>query len=98
METPLKVQTVPLCWRAVGGLLVCAGIGYAQLSGSAYRVFGQLDMRRNGVNLVQGTELCGPGGLATDSRDGQVHIYIADTRNARVLAWQDARSYQTGDF
>src|SRR5204863_8389040 len=25
------------------------------------------------------------------------HVCISDTRNARVLAWQDARSYQIGD-
>src|SRR5206468_1309432 len=36
-------------------------------------------------------------GLALDARSGQVHLYISDTRNSRVLAWEDARAYRVGD-
>jgi uncharacterized protein (TIGR03437 family) len=54
-------------------------------------------MNSNGVNMVLGVELNLPSAVALDARGGQVHIYISDTRNFRVLAWQDARSYQVGD-
>lgn len=78
-------------------LLACACAVQAQLSRSAYRVLGQPDLRQNGVNMVQGVELFAPSGVTVDTRDGPVYLYIADTRNSRVLAWRDARSYQMGD-
>jgi len=85
-------------WLSLAGLLVlAAGFAQAQLSTSAYRVLGQPDMRQNGINMVLGVEFNSPSGVAIDARAGQVHIYISDTRNSRVLAWQDARSYQIGD-
>ena len=69
----------------------------AQVSSTAYRALGQRDLHQNGLNMVEGLELLGPSGLALDSRGGQLRIYISDTGNHRVLAWQDARSYQIGD-
>jgi uncharacterized protein (TIGR03437 family) len=68
-----------------------------QISPSAYRVLGQMDLRQNGLNLVQGVELNQPIAIALDSREGQTHIYICDSRNSRVLAWADIGSYQIGD-
>jgi DNA-binding beta-propeller fold protein YncE len=47
--------------------------------------------------MVQGLEMNGPGGIASDFRHGEVHLYISDARNHRVLAWRDARAFQTGD-
>ncbi|MEO8371234.1 MAG: hypothetical protein ABI806_18765, partial [Candidatus Solibacter sp.] len=47
--------------------------------------------------MVQGVELNQPGGIALDTRGGQTHLYIADSRNSRVLAWVDTTSYQIGD-
>ena len=79
-------------WFVLASLLPAAA--EAQLSGSAYRVLGQPDLRQNGVNMVLGAELFGPGGLALDASEGQVRLYVADTRNHRVLAWADARSYR----
>ncbi|HEY7617159.1 MAG TPA: NHL repeat-containing protein, partial [Terriglobales bacterium] len=70
---------------------------YAQLSISAYRALGQIDLRQNGINMVQGLEMHNPSGVALDGRDGALHVYVSDTLNSRVLAWQDARSYQNGD-
>ncbi len=84
-------------WKAFLVAVVSSGAIYAQLSASAYRVLGQPDLRQNGVNLVQGVELYQPSGIALDARGGQTHLYIADTRNARVLAWTDVASYQIGD-
>jgi uncharacterized protein (TIGR03437 family) len=47
--------------------------------------------------MVQGVELNDPFGVALDARGGQVHLYISDTNNSRVLAWADVNSYQIGD-
>lgn len=69
----------------------------AQISSTAYRVLGQVNTNNNGLNMVQGVELNDPNGIALDTRGAQVHLYIADTFNSRVLAWQDVSSYQLGD-
>jgi uncharacterized protein (TIGR03437 family) len=77
--------------------MVGAASAYAQLSPSAYRVLGQKDLQSNGLNRVEGVELRSPAGVALDSRDGQVRLYVCDSGNARVLAWPDVASYQIGD-
>lgn len=87
-------------WGAGLGLFVVfAGAGWAQsaVSGSAYRALGQADLRLNGLNRVEGTELYAPSGIAVDTRDGQVRLYVSDTQNHRVLGWADARAYQAGE-
>ena len=81
----------------LGLLPLAMPLAQAQVSTSAYRVLGQPDLRQDGVNLVQGVELYSPSGVAVDSRNGQVHVYISDTFNSRVLAWRDAQAYQIGD-
>ncbi len=68
----------------------------AQLSPSAIRVLGQVDLRQNGFNSVDGSELANPSGVAIDERDGQVHVYVADASNNRVLAWRDIQSLENG--
>jgi len=68
----------------------------AQLSPAALRVLGQPDLRQRGFNSVGGAELLSPGGVAVDERDGAVHVYVADARNNRVLAWRDMRSLENG--
>jgi uncharacterized protein (TIGR03437 family) len=78
-------------------LTACSFVLEAQVSGSGYRVLGQPDLRGNGLNTIQGTELNTPLGIAVDNRGGQTHLYIADTLNSRVLAWADVSSYQAGD-
>ena len=84
------MKVIPVTLLAVCSL-------YGQLSSSAYRVLGQPDLRQNGINMVQGVELYAPVGIALDARGGQTHIYIADTRNSRILAWADISAYQIGD-
>lgn len=81
----------------IGGLGFIVAVAQAQLSTSAYRVLGQPNLRQNGVNMILGGELNQPSGVAIDARGGQLHLYVADTRNSRVMAWQDVGSYQTGD-
>lgn len=80
----------------VATLTAGLGIASAQLSPSALRVLGQPDLRQRGFNSVGGAELFSPGGVAVDERDGAVHVYVADSRNNRVLAWRDMRSLENG--
>jgi len=77
-------------------VLFCTS-GYAQLSGSAYRALGQPDLRQNGLNRLEGVELNQPGGVAVHQFGGELHVFVADTRNHRVMGWRNVRSYQTGD-
>src|SRR5947209_102459 len=77
-------------------LAVSASLG-AGLSSSAYRVLGQPDLRQDGANGVQGTELFGPGAVALAASGGQGRVYSADSQNHRILAWADAATYQNGD-
>jgi uncharacterized protein (TIGR03437 family) len=77
--------------------LLMVGVCRAQLSSSAYRVLGQPDLQQNGLNMVTGVGLNDPIGVALDTRAGQIHVYISDAENSRVLGWADLNSYQTGD-
>lgn len=72
-------------------------VAYGQVSTSAYRVLGQTDLTRNGVNRVDGVEMNNPLSMAIDGRGGEWHIYVSDTLNHRVLGWRNVRGYQTGD-
>ncbi len=68
----------------------------AQLNPSAFRELGQPDLRQNGLNGVQGSEMASPSGVALDARGGVLHLYVADTSNNRVLGWRDANNYMAG--
>ncbi len=78
-------------------VLLLAGLSNAQISTTAYRVLGQTDFQQIGLNQVTGQGLAGPASVALDARNGQLHVYISDSRNARILAWADFNSYQNGD-
>ena len=92
----IKSRKCRSCVYALAGAF-WAIAAQAQISPSAYRVLGQGNSNNNGLNMVQGVELNLPNGIALDTRGAQVHLYIADTLNSRVLAWQDVSSYQIGD-
>lgn len=47
-------------------------------------------------NLVEGRELFSPEGVALDTSISPPILYIADTGNNRVLAWQNALSFKNG--
>ena len=97
--TPWSYPTtnpMSLLSRALPFLLAGSAL-YGQLSTSAYRVLGQMDLRQNGFNMVQGVELSQPRSVALDTRGGRTHLYISDSRNNRILAWTDVASYQIGD-
>src|ERR1700674_3617753 len=87
----------PQAIRRLGLVLLIAGCADAQLSSSAYRVLGQPDLRQRGINILQNVSLSGPGAIVLDRRGLETHLYVADTVNSRVLAWEDVQSYQIGD-
>jgi uncharacterized protein (TIGR03437 family) len=91
------IRLFKLDWKRTAVFLLATSAAHSQLSSSAYRVLGQTNFSQNGLNMVQGVELNAPSAIALDARNGQIRLYIADTRNARVLAWPDVNSYQIGD-
>ena len=48
-------------------------------------------------NLVEGKELNGPSAIAFDTSVSPPIVYVADTFNNRVLAWQNAYSISKGN-
>jgi hypothetical protein len=69
----------------------------SQLGPSARRVLGQPDLRQNGFNSLEGVELFAPSSLALDERAAEVHVYVVDRLNSRVLAWRDLASLELCD-
>jgi hypothetical protein len=63
---------------------------------SADAVLGQISLRYNGSNLVDGQGVNQPYSLAIDTSVTPNRLYVADTVNSRVLAWADVTSFQNG--
>ncbi|MDO8431454.1 MAG: choice-of-anchor D domain-containing protein [Candidatus Binatus sp.] len=58
---------------------------------------GQIDPNSNAPNYVEPIAMNSPRGIAADgSAPPQVHLYVADTTNNRVLGWADAASFASG--
>jgi len=77
------------------GLFFAAAVA-AQLSTSSFRALGQPDLRQNGLNVAEGAELFNPNGLTLDLRGGELHVYVADTGNHRVLGWRNGFDFANG--
>ncbi len=54
---------------------------------AASRELGQPDFARGAINRVDGVGLDAPGGVAIGVADAQTAVYLADTKNNRVLGW-----------
>ncbi len=61
---------------------------------SINRVLGQPDSMHNGVNEVKPQSLDFPQAIALDA---SAHLYVADTKNNRVLGWHSASAFADGD-
>lgn len=68
----------------------------AQLGTSAVRVLGQPDLRQNSFNAPSGSELAGPTAAAFDLRGGELHLYVVDRQNRRVLGWRNVTGLASG--
>lgn len=59
-------------------------------------VLGQTGFRYTGSNLVDGAGLASPYAVAIDTSATPNRLYVADTTNNRVLAWEDVTSFENG--
>src|SRR5205085_2769443 len=92
--------------RVISLALLCASAGMAQIT------LNQVPTREVGhpvlpqpnpfnvatvnPNLVEGREFFYPSGIALDTSVTPPRLYVADTRNNRVLAWKDAVGFTNG--
>ncbi|MEZ5400298.1 MAG: hypothetical protein R2729_11565 [Bryobacteraceae bacterium] len=73
--------------------------GQIPLNQQASRALGHLSVDpilTTQPNLVEGRELNQPAAVAVDTSEGNRILYVADSRNNRVLAWQNAGSFENG--
>jgi sugar lactone lactonase YvrE len=56
----------------------------------------QINIASSLPNLVEGRELFSPEGIALDTSVSPPILYVADTGNNRVLAWQNALNFKNG--
>lgn len=81
-------------------IFVLAGPLSAQVTlyPSPARVLGhaRLTLSTANPNLVEGRELFSPQGVALDTSASPPILYVADTLNNRVLAWQNASQFFSG--
>ena len=63
---------------------------------AADAVLGQVGLRLNGQNLVDGAGLSSPYAVAVDTSVTPNRLYVADNGNSRVLGWADVTAFQTG--
>ena len=68
------------------------------MNGAPTRVLGQAkaNVLTGGVNLVEGRELYNPQSVWVDVASATSILYVADTRNNRVLAWKNSGAANAG--
>ena len=66
------------------------------LDTSADLALGQLDLVHRGANIIDERGLALPGGVAVDLSILPTRLYVADTRNHRVLGYSDVDTYYPG--
>lgn len=94
----------------LGGVVAFAGLAVAQVTPNPVpgRVLGQLNRPATYVesytpsgvtpNLLEGRELFEPSSVAVDTSVDPPAVYVADTKNSRVLGWRNAAEFQNGAF
>jgi uncharacterized protein (TIGR03437 family) len=94
----------------LAGVAALAGVASAQMTPNPVpgRVLGQLtrpstyveSYNPSGVtpNLLEGRELFEPLSVAVDTSLDPPAVYVADTKNSRVLGWRNAAEFQNGAF
>ncbi len=72
------------------------------INGYPTREFGQptlaTQLESSAPNLVEGRELFSPSGIAFDNSVSPPHVYIVDSGNNRVLAWNNANNVTQGNY
>jgi sugar lactone lactonase YvrE len=60
-------------------------------------VLGQSNFASHGVNIAKPNGMYSPEGIAVDNSGAAPHhLYVADTKNNRVLGWHDAAGFANG--
>lgn len=82
----------------LGAGLQVSSYAQSQLNLTPSRVVGQpaVTFRSSSPNLVEGREVWSPWAVAVDRRTSTPALYVADTRNNRVLVWRDIAAVQNG--
>ena len=89
--------TLCICAVVLSGQLVEAQV---TLNPNPSRVIGQTSVTLKSVapNLIEGREFNSPQSLALDTTATPPILYVSDTGNNRVLAWQDATKAGAGVY
>src|SRR5258708_37049876 len=84
-----------IAWVIIGAALAPPSI--AMLGDTiADRVLGQLDFVHNGTNLIDARGMLNPQSLAIDSSVTPNRLYVTDTNNSRVLAYNNVATFVNG--
>jgi sugar lactone lactonase YvrE len=62
----------------------------------ATKVFGQLDLVHNGINILDNAGLWNPQAVAVDRSVEPNRLYVADAGNHRVLGWSSIAALENG--
>src|SRR5438477_12978282 len=90
--------------RVITPFLICAGAALAQVTlnpvptravGHARQLPG-FSFDTSNPNLVEGREMFNPSGIALDTSVTPPMLYVSDTQNNRILAWQNALTFTSG--
>jgi uncharacterized protein (TIGR03437 family) len=82
---------------ALNNRVIVAPVTGPGVIGAATRVLGQFGFIYSAPNLIEGREFSSPGAVAVDVNSKPQRLYVADTRNNRVLGFADFVRYRPGD-
>src|SRR5256885_12188594 len=90
--------------RVIAPFLICASAAFAQVTlnpvptravGHARQLPG-FGFDTGSPNLIEGREMFYPSGIALDTTASPPILYVSDTQNNRILAWQNALTFSNG--
>jgi uncharacterized protein (TIGR03437 family) len=94
-----------MTFKALAFICIAAPIcGFSQniiYNPNPLREFGQPQLNpppTANPNLVEGREFYSPQSMAIDKSANPPILYVADTRNSRILAWKNATAFTKGGF
>ncbi len=82
---------------ALNNRVIVAPVTAPGVIGAATRVLGQFGFIYSAPNLIEGREFSSPAAVAVDTLSKPQRLYVADTRNNRVLGFADFARYRPGD-
>lgn len=94
----MQINSLRLILTGLAGVILASAQPTVPMNVLPSRAIGQLRVTDNAgaPNLLEGREFNLPQDLWIDTARGQNILYVADTRNNRVLAWRDASNAANG--